>query len=496
MLGIVFLFALAASRGWIGPAVRCSIGGGVSALLVGAALVARQRFGQVAAALAAAGAGIGGFYVTLYAASRGYHLLGTGFVWAAVVVVAGLAAAMALAWSSELLAVLGLVAVVAAPPVVEGKLTGLGLGASVLAAAVALGLGQERRWRVLGGLAFGLTLAQVAVYVVDSRWHSLDDLGRFHVEWEHRGTAGLLACAVLALALAGAAAYQRRSGQLDWFAAALASVSLPFALLSVWALVHGTDGRGTALLGLAAVYAASAVAFSRLPGEARHFADLPVALSLFAVALATATYLSDGGLLTAWTLEGLALTALAVRSGRKGYQAAGLAYFAAAGAHLFAFEVPLTHLFSQRLHPAQHIVELLLMVASLAVAALLLRGRELLFPRLDLAAAATAGLLGLYAASLGVLQASQELGGADCTRASSAVRRWSPRSGRSRRSRCCMPASHGGARNCAATASRSWASRSRSCSCSTSPNSPRSPGRAASSPSGWRCWPAACSFSA
>ena len=281
---------------------------------------------------------------------------------------------------------------------------------------------------MLGGLAFGLTLAQVAVYIVDSRWHGLDDLGRFRGEWEHRGTAGLLACAVLALALAGAAAYQRRSGQLDWFAAALASVSLPFALLSVWALVHGTDGRGTALLMLTAVYAASAVA-SRLPGEARHFADLPVALSLFAVALATATYLSKGGLLTAWTLEGLALTALAVRSGRKGYQAAGLAYFAAAGAHLFAFEVPLTHLFLQRLHPAQHIVELLLMVASLAVAALLLRGRELLFPRLDLAAAATAGLLGLYAASLGMLQASQELGAPTCMRASSAVRRSSPRLG-------------------------------------------------------------------
>src|SRR5947209_17893969 len=32
LLGIVFVFALAASRGWIGPAVRCSIGGGVSLL--------------------------------------------------------------------------------------------------------------------------------------------------------------------------------------------------------------------------------------------------------------------------------------------------------------------------------------------------------------------------------------------------------------------------------------------------------------------------------
>ena len=76
LLGIVFVFALAASRGWIGPAVRCTIGGGVSVSLVGASLIIRRRFGHVVAALAAAGAGIGGSYVTLYAASRGYHLLG------------------------------------------------------------------------------------------------------------------------------------------------------------------------------------------------------------------------------------------------------------------------------------------------------------------------------------------------------------------------------------------------------------------------------------
>ena len=101
LLGIVFIFALAASRGWIGPAVRCTIGGGVSVLLVVAALIIRRRFGHVVAALAAAGAGIGGSYVTLYAASRGYHLLGHGAVWVAVVV-AAVAVWLALAWQTQL----------------------------------------------------------------------------------------------------------------------------------------------------------------------------------------------------------------------------------------------------------------------------------------------------------------------------------------------------------------------------------------------------------
>ena len=53
------------------------------------------------------------------------------------------------------------------------------------------------------------------------------------------------------------------------------------------------------------------------------------------------------------------------------------------------------------------------MVAALTIASLLLRGRETVLHRLDLAAAATAGLLGLYAVSLGVLEATQRLGGAD-----------------------------------------------------------------------------------
>ena len=396
LLGIAFVFVLAASRGWIGPAVRCSIGAGVSALLLVAAVLLRRRFGQVMSALAGAGAGIGGLYVTLYAASRGYHLLGTGFVWAGVVIAAGLAVTLALAWSSQLLATLGLVAVVVAPPTVQGKLTALGLGASLVAAAAALGIGQLRQWRVLGGLAYALTLVQAVGFVSD----------------HHRGSSAVLACLVFALGLAGAAAYQRRTERLDLFAVALASVSLPFALDSLWTLVRSEDGRGIALLAVAAAYAVSGAALWAGP-RLRTLAELLGSFALVTLALATATFLSNGGLLTAWTLEGIALTALAVRLGQRRFQAAGLAYLAAALVHLFCFETPLSHLFSQRPNPAGHIAALLLVVAALAVVALLLRGRETLLPRLDLAAAATSGLLGLYAASLAVMDVAERLGGAD-----------------------------------------------------------------------------------
>jgi uncharacterized membrane protein len=231
LLGIGFVFALAASRGWIGPAVRCSIGGGVSIVLVGLALLIRRRYGHVVAGLAAAGVGIGGLYITVYAASRGYHLLWTGTALGAVVAVAFLAAALALAWSSELLAVLGLVAVVIAPPVVEGKLTALGLAASAIATAAALAIGRERNWRILGGSSYGLLFAQTAVYVVDARRGGI--FGGDQNDWHHRGAATALAIATVVLALAGAAAYGRGRRDVDAFVALLATSTLALSLLGV-----------------------------------------------------------------------------------------------------------------------------------------------------------------------------------------------------------------------------------------------------------------------
>ena len=409
LLGVVFVFALAASRGWIGPAVRCSIGGGVSVLLVGASLLVRRRFGHVVAALSAAGAGIGGCYVTLYAASRGYHLLGAEFVWAAVVLVAAFAVRLALAWKTELLAILGLAAIVVAPPAVEGHLTALGLGASAVAAAAALGLGAHRGWRVLGGLSYVLLFAQTLVYVVDAKDQFFTE-GSDQATWHHRGTAASLAIVVFAIALAGAAAYRRRASRLDAFTGPLASSSLLLSLLAVLSLAEGSHARGTVLLALAGAYALSAAGTLLL-----RQGDLATVLGAFAlldIALATATFLSNGGLLVAWTLEGVTFLVVARVLSRPSYQPAGFAYLALAGAHLFSFETPVSHLFVEQAHPARHLAALVLFVAALAATAALLRGRQLI-ERSDLAAAGLAGLLAVYAASLVMLDLSQRLGGTD-----------------------------------------------------------------------------------
>jgi uncharacterized membrane protein len=67
-------------------------------------------------------------------------------------------------------------------------------------------------------------------------------------------------------------------------------------------------------------------------------------------------------------------------------------------------------LFVERPDPAQHAGGVVLLAAALAVAGGMLRRRDVLVPRLDLVFAAAGGVLALYLASLGVLDASQSLG--------------------------------------------------------------------------------------
>ena len=464
LLGIVFVFALAASRGWIGPAVRCSIGGGVSILLVGLAVLIRRRYGHVVAGLAAAGAGIGGLYITLYAASRGYHLLGTSAVWGAVVVVAILAAALALAWSSELLAVLGLAAVVIAPPTVEDKLTRSrsdGVGDRNCRGArdrPRPELAAARRPVVRPALRSG-----GRVHLRRSTPHRL----RRPSGWHHRLSATSLAIETFVLAIAGAVAYGRgrQKSRLhlaarDVDAAALAARDLGAARRS--------GERGVVLLAVAAAYALSAGAAAEL--RERDLGVLLLALALFTAALATAFLLSNGGLVVAWTLEGLTFLGLARQLKRPTFQVAGLAYLTAAAAHLLVLETPLDHLFTEQAHPAQHLGLLALFVLALAGAALLLYGLPLLGDRFDLAAAGASALLPSMPDRSCCSTCRSGSAAASSTRSSSAARPWSPRCGRSSRSACSRPALTR-LEGAAVRRARPLALRSRSCSSSISHSS-------------------------
>src|SRR6476646_1945478 len=135
VLGIVLLFVMAASRGWITPSMRIGIGAVVSLGLVAAALEFDRRRWRSDAILAAAGAGIAGLYATLWAATSLYHVVGSGASAPLAAAIAGTAVAVALRVRQEPLALFGLSAAMLAPAAVSETVTtgGVLFGAVMLA---------------------------------------------------------------------------------------------------------------------------------------------------------------------------------------------------------------------------------------------------------------------------------------------------------------------------------------------------------------------------
>ena len=114
-LGIILLFVLATNRGWITPTMRVAIGAVVSAVAVGVGFWVRKRYGQMQMSLGAVGAGIAGGYASLAAAAARYDLVPDWLALPLAGVIAAVAVVIAIAWSSETVAAIGLVGAALAP---------------------------------------------------------------------------------------------------------------------------------------------------------------------------------------------------------------------------------------------------------------------------------------------------------------------------------------------------------------------------------------------
>ena len=162
-LGIVFLFALAVNRGWIGPTARVLLGGLASAAAFAAGVEIARRYGRLYAAYGAVGAGLAGGYATVLAAAGLYDLLpeAAGLVLAAAI--AGGGVAVALRWSSELVAGLGLIGAATVPVLLLGDTDGptvLGTSFTAIVLAGIAILGVARGWKILLGIGTTLAVAE------------------------------------------------------------------------------------------------------------------------------------------------------------------------------------------------------------------------------------------------------------------------------------------------------------------------------------------------
>ena len=313
ILGVVFLFVVAANRGWVGPAERVVLGATASLAAFAAGIVLRTRFGRLNAALAAVGVGIAGAYATLAAATIVYGLVPS---WAALLVAAGIAAAgsaLALAWSSEIVAGLALVGAAVAPGLVgldEGvSAPGPAFALVVLAATVVSAA--PRRWLWLLAAVGAAALAQVVWLVSES---AAEDSGALAV-----------AAAAAVLLLAAGAAWQSTATEegLDPVAGTCALAGAGLVLGATRALLPAEQDAGLALAIAAVVYGIAAV------GAARRWRDLGWVVgvaSLMLAAVAIAQLLSGRSLSIALAISATALAGLAWRFGEPRFELASLGY--------------------------------------------------------------------------------------------------------------------------------------------------------------------------
>ena len=267
---------------------------------MGAGVVARRRYGQLDAALAAVGAGLAGWYVTLLAATARYDLVDQAAARPRSRDRRGRDRARA--------------GMVGADPGRDRL-----VGAALAPAAVAIDTGIE----VLGSAFAALVFAAIAVVGLRRSWTWLLVAGVAATapQWaallvverdEPAGGAVAVAVLLVALYLATGVARALAANRLDALSSVLVPLSASLGVASIAALL---DDRGVWLLVLALPYAALA---ATLFGRARDLSALLAAAAMVVSALGFADLLGGLGLTVAWALQASALAWLAGRSVSRG----------------------------------------------------------------------------------------------------------------------------------------------------------------------------------
>jgi uncharacterized membrane protein len=323
LLGIAFFYVLANERGWVGPGSRVLLGTGISAGLLALGWWLRQLRGQPEAALAAAGTGIAGLYVTLYAATKLYGYIPTAGGMPLALAIAGLAVVIALAWSAESLALLGLTGAALAPPLVQAGITPAGVGFAVIVAAAAMVLFEARDWKLVAAAASVTTVPQLA-WLVSAQSGAAPALG-----WNSHYQTVVLVAAFWAVYVGAAFSRYVRSGSLDQLSTTLFASTATSSILAAAVLFDGRQ-RGWAMLGVAAVYAVLAWIPSLIGRPSRDLSSLFGATALTAALVATTELLGGGTRAVAVAGEAGLMAWLSARLREQRYQLASFAYLCVA----------------------------------------------------------------------------------------------------------------------------------------------------------------------
>ena len=160
LLGLVFLFALGISSGWIGEAARTAIGAVGSAGLLALGVWLHERKARTDAALACVATGISGLFMSITVAAQVYSLVPQLLAVVLAIGVGAIGTALAVRWESRGIAALGILGALTAP--VFGGVAGEGGTMALLfvALASAAGVLLWQRWNWLALAAFAVATPQ------------------------------------------------------------------------------------------------------------------------------------------------------------------------------------------------------------------------------------------------------------------------------------------------------------------------------------------------
>jgi len=279
----------------------------------------RLRAARPAYAQALQGGAVAVLYLTLFAAFRFYGVIEAGPVFALMVLVAALAAALAVLQDARSLAVIGAVGGFATPLLVS---TGSGNHIALFSYYLVLDLGIAavawfRHWRLLNAIGFAFTFGVATLWGVHSY-----DASRYASSQGFLIAFFLLFNAILLMparqALAGRTPVPEDSGKAGrWINGGL-MFGLP---VFTFALQHGLVRHmayGTALsaLVLAAFYVLLALRLKRHPSLALGF-DAALAVATVFLTLVIPFALDARSTAGAWALEGAGLVWLGLRQQRR-----------------------------------------------------------------------------------------------------------------------------------------------------------------------------------
>ncbi|MEO8229065.1 MAG: DUF2339 domain-containing protein [Chloroflexota bacterium] len=384
--GAILFLSLAFSRGWIGPEARVILGlaGGALALGLGAWLFEESRQRAVAHVLTAVG--LGTISAALIAATRLYGLIPVEVGLAGSLLTAVTAAAIAVRAGSQTVAGFGLIAVLAAPPLMGASpdFVTIAFLATALVGTTVIAL--FRTWAYLPAIAFLLSAPQVGSWLL-----GLD------------GDVGL-GLTVLALywavneVAASGEEVLRRTRVLAPATATLVLANAAFLVAGGFVVLDGSleMHRGAFLAGVAVAHVAIGGWFLRSEGDRHLFGILVTATGLAALTIAVPVQFGASVVPIAWAAEAVALAWIRVRRDHLYSGAAATLLGFIAIDHILLVEMPLVDL-SRLVRPDIPFTDPAGLAAAFVIAALVVTAWILRVAWERAAAISTAVLLLVYA---------------------------------------------------------------------------------------------------